>query len=78
MRDAHLSNPCAEHKTAQITAESVIVDGVTYHFTADANNIYGYQIYVFDESVDGYRPMKVSNSKYESIVEAIVASREVS
>lgn len=70
-RDVRATDPCSQVKESQVKAEEIIVDGVKYYYTPDASSIYDYKVFVYDENIDGYRPLKESDPRYIIIIEEI-------
>lgn len=70
-RDINAADPCTEMQEAQVKAEEIIVDGEKFYYAKDENSIYDYKIFIYDEKINGYRPMKESDPRYAKIVDAI-------
>lgn len=70
-RDVRATDPCTGFQSEQVKVEEITVDGVKYYYSADSSSIYDYKIFIYDEDIDGYRPLKESDPKFVKIVDAI-------
>ncbi len=76
VRDMRTMDPCQQIEEKEIEAKSVKYDGVEYYYTPNSSNIYDYDIFEYDKTIDGYRPMPLSSKLYKLIVEEIKAIHE--
>lgn len=75
-RDVRAQDPCSQVQETQIKAEEIVVDDVTYFYAPDPTSIYDYRIFIFDENINGYRPLKESDPKYARIIDEIVKNKD--
>lgn len=74
-RDVKAQDPCTQMRETSVRAEEIIIDDAKYYFTHDDLSIYNYRIFVFDESINGYRPLKESDPRFAIIIDAITAGK---
>ncbi len=72
-RDMLAVDPCQTYEEKQIRAESITIDGITYHFVPDIDSVYDYAIYTFDDEVNKHRRMKECDPRYEKIIESVLS-----
>jgi len=70
-RDIRAIDPCTDYREEKITAQEIFIDDVSYYYVKDEKALYGYNIFVYDEMVSGYRQLSSSDPKFELIISAI-------
>ena len=61
-------DPCTAYSEVKIMAAEVEFEGEKYYYSSDPSSIYEYRIYSYDKNINGYRPMKESDPRYEKII----------
>lgn len=70
-RDLKMADPCSNVVEHEVAANKITVDGIEYYYVEDPKSIYDYKIFEFDKDLNGYRPLKESDLRYEKIATAI-------
>lgn len=70
-RDIIMADPCRDTRSEEVSALSIVVDGVTYYYQASPTSVFGWTVYEEAPELGGYRPMAESRPEYQRIVAAI-------
>jgi len=73
-RDLRAPDPCQSIREKTITARDIEVDGQKYYYVPDKDSVFDYAVYEFDPKINGYRRMKESDTRFDKVIEAILAA----
>lgn len=73
--DVLTRDPCVTSQEEHIVAEEIIIGDKRYYFVKDSAGVYGYRIFEYDKTIDGYRPLLESDPLFIKIVDAIESNR---
>lgn len=73
-RDIRAVDPCRQVEEKQVEATLIEIDGKKFYYVENAKALYDYDIFEYDSSIDGYRPMKQSNPLFVKIIDEIKAA----
>jgi superfamily II DNA or RNA helicase len=70
-RDSRMEDPCKPAEEESVKATSITVDNIEYFYAPNPDNIFGYNIFIFDKEFNAYRPLKESDKNFIKIIDAI-------
>jgi hypothetical protein len=71
LRDVRSADPCTQIQETRVMAKEILVDGVLYYYVEDKNSLYDYKVFILDENISAYKPLKESDPIYEHIIHEI-------
>jgi superfamily II DNA or RNA helicase len=71
--DARATDPCQEVVKKEVSAKSVVVDGVTYYYVKSTESVYGWNVYVLDPKISVHIPLAETDPAFEKVIEKISA-----
>ncbi len=74
-RDCSARDPCVPLTEEKILADMIEVDGLEYCYAESAESVYGVRIFEFDALLNGFRPMRESDKRFQSIAAAITSKK---
>lgn len=66
-RDIRAPDPCVAAQTDTIRAEKLIVDGVEYHYAINAASLWGFDIFIMDDTIGNYVKLAENDPRWKPI-----------
>ncbi len=71
MEDLKASDPCQGIQKKELQVSEIIVGEITYMYSESTKSAYGYDIFLFDQRVNGYRRIHEHDPRFINVITAI-------
>lgn len=72
-RDIIGPDPCTQLQEHKVQAREILVGGERYMYAAAEESLYGYDVFIYDTRVDGWRKLSESDPRFGPVIDAILA-----